>query len=178
METDLRIEAIQPSHASAVQQLAVHPQIGATTNLPEPYPEGGALQWIRYLLPKRAAGREQAFAVIHEAEGLVGVCSLIDISRISGSAELGYWIGPPFWGRGYATQACRLVVEFGFDTLALRRLIARPLARNAASIRVLEKLQFRTLGNQPNPFPKFARSDLLSVYEMTRRRWYDQASSE
>jgi RimJ/RimL family protein N-acetyltransferase len=55
-------------------------------------------------------------------------------------AELGYWIGKPFWGRGYATEAARALVQYGFDTLGLHRIYARHLTRNPASGRVLHKI--------------------------------------
>jgi len=167
----VRIEPVQPSHARAIQTLAEDPLIAATTNLPEPYPPDGARNWIRYLLSKRKVGVEYAFAIINESGELVGVNGLVDVSLDKREAELGYWIGRSFWGRGYATEGTRLLVEFGFEVLSLRSLFARSLVRNDASRRVLEKLGFSWTGNETNVFPKFEPKDRLAVYELTLGQW-------
>jgi [ribosomal protein S5]-alanine N-acetyltransferase len=57
-------------------------------------------------------------------------------------AELGYWIGKPFWGCGYATEASRRVIRFAFEELVLNRVFAHAMTKNATSIRVLEKSGF------------------------------------
>ncbi len=167
---EVRLAPIGIEHAAAVQRLAEDPVIAATTNLPEPYPPDGALHWIRYLLPKRRAGVEYAFAVLDARGEVVGVNGLVEVTS-SGVAELGYWIGRPYWGRGYATAANRLLLDYAFGTLGLRRIIARPLLRNRPSCRVLEKLGFRFVEAQSNPFVKFDPEDRLAVYEMTAEAW-------
>ena len=70
--------------------------------------------------------------------------ALMDIGR--GEAEVGYWIGVPYWSRGYASEACNALVDFAFQQLRLRRLHASHLARNPQSGRVLFKAGFRHLG--------------------------------
>lgn len=165
------LEPVELVHAAAVQRLASHPEVAATTNLPEPYPPDGASHWIRYLIPKRQAGVEYAFAIVNEEAEVVGVNGFVDVEPATGFAELGYWIGRPYWGRGYATAACRLILGHGFGVLGLRRIIARPLLRNAASCRVLDKLGFRRLGTERNAFAKFRPDDLLVRYEMTAPEW-------
>ena len=60
-----------------------------------------------------------------------------DIERLS--AEIGYWLGRPFWGRGIMTDAVRAATLYAFDDLELRRVFAVPFANNVASRRVLEK---------------------------------------
>ena len=66
--------------------------------------------------------------------------------RPDGEIEFGYWIARPFWGRGYATEAGRAVLDFARETLRLRRLEAGHFLDNPASGRVLEKLGFRPTG--------------------------------
>jgi RimJ/RimL family protein N-acetyltransferase len=77
------------------------------------------------------------------APQLVGSCGLG--RRPSGSVEMGYWIARPFWGRGYATEACRALVEIA-RTLGLPCLEGSHFLDNPASARVLEKLGFAPLG--------------------------------
>jgi RimJ/RimL family protein N-acetyltransferase len=74
---------------------------------------------------------------------LVGSCGLG--RRPSGSVEMGYWIARPFWGRGYATEACVALVEIA-RTLRLAVLEGSHFVDNPASARVLEKLGFEPLG--------------------------------
>ena len=77
------------------------------------------------------------------APQLVGSCGLG--RRPSGSVEMGYWIAKPFWGRGYATEACRALVDIA-RALGLQQLEGSHFLDNPASARVLEKLGFEPLG--------------------------------
>ena len=84
-----------------------------------------------------------AFARTSGAPELVGACGLI--RKASGAVVLGYWIARPHWGRGYATEAGRQLIEIA-RTLGLRRLESSHFVDNPASGRVLEKLGFRATG--------------------------------
>jgi RimJ/RimL family protein N-acetyltransferase len=77
------------------------------------------------------------------APQLVGSCGLA--RRPSGAVEMGYWIARPFWGRGYATEACRALIDIA-RTLGLRQLEGSHFLDNPASARVLEKLGFEPVG--------------------------------
>ena len=77
------------------------------------------------------------------APQLAGACGLG--RRPSGSVEMGYWIARPFWGRGYATEACSALVEIA-RTLGLPSLEGSHFIDNPASARVLDKLGFKSLG--------------------------------
>lgn len=77
------------------------------------------------------------------APQLVGSCGLA--RRPSGSVEIGYWIAKPFWGLGYATEACLALVDIA-RTLGLTSLEGSHFLDNPASARVLEKLGFEPLG--------------------------------
>ena len=77
------------------------------------------------------------------APQLIGSCGLG--RRPSGSVELGYWIATPFWGRGFATEACLALVDIA-RTLGLASLEGSHFIDNPASARVLEKLGFEPLG--------------------------------
>ncbi|HEY7057654.1 MAG TPA: GNAT family protein, partial [Vicinamibacterales bacterium] len=72
-----------------------------------------------------------------EAVGGIGFSPGTDVERFS--AEIGYWLGEPFWGRGIAAEALRLVSEYAFAECNVLRLFALPFADNQRSMRVLEK---------------------------------------
>ena len=85
--------------------------------------------------------------ILKISDTYIGRCGLYplhdDAGRVvEGSANIAYYIGRPFWGRGFATEAATTFVQHGFDTLGLRRIVAGINAENAASIRVVEKLGF------------------------------------
>jgi len=170
MSAPVTLEPIAPHHAEDVQRLAAHPEVVATTNLPDPYPDDGAAQWIEDLLPRQEAGEEFAFAILNEDDEVVGVTGLVDVGDTT--AELGFWIGKPYWGRGYATAAARKTVRFAFETVGLDHVFARPLKQNAPSRRVLEKLGFRFQQTETHEHPKWTDDDLFARYTLTRDGWH------
>ncbi|MFY9228802.1 MAG: GNAT family protein, partial [Bacteroidales bacterium] len=70
----------------------------------------------------------------------IGLVRQTDVYKLS--AEIGYWIGEPYWGMGIATKAVRLITEYGFNTLGLVRIYTGVFDFNKASQRVLEKAGF------------------------------------
>lgn len=173
MSSIVTLEPIAPRHAESVQKLASHPEVVATTNLPDPYPEDGAEQWIQDAQCRRNAGIEYPFAILNQEETLVGVTGLVEVS--GGVAELGYWIGKPFWGNGYATAANGQILHFAFETLELCRVFARPLQKNPASCRVLEKVNFAAQRVETYDGPKWNGSATVVRYVLTREEWMKRA---
>lgn len=169
MPASVTLEPVAPHHADAVQRLAVHPEVVATTNLPDPYPDDGAAQWIAYVQPRHEAGEEFAFAIMSAEDELVGVTGLVGVTDTT--AELGFWIGKPYWNRGYATAAARQAVEFAFDEVGLDRVFARPLERNTPSRRVLEKLGFQFQQTETHEHPKWTEADQFARYRIDRSAW-------
>jgi ribosomal-protein-alanine N-acetyltransferase len=111
-----------------------------TINIPHPYPVNDAEAWIE-AHPGQLARREAVTYAITLGDGseLVGAVGLI-LDTDNDLAELGYWIGKPYWGRGYATEAARAVLDWAFPALDLHRVHASHFPRNPASGRVLRKL--------------------------------------
>jgi RimJ/RimL family protein N-acetyltransferase len=103
---------------------------------PHPYTRANASAFLK-AATSAPEPSNLAIDVSGEAVGAVGYVPGIDVERFS--AEIGYWLGEPFWGRGIATEALLLVTDHVFDTLNMLRLFALPFADNAGSIRVLEK---------------------------------------
>jgi RimJ/RimL family protein N-acetyltransferase len=137
----LVLRPFEAADAAGVQRFAGDKEVAATTiNLPHPYPDGAAEMWINSHAALWEARERLTLAVTERAGGaLVGAIGL-DLNAANRRAELGYWIGRPFWNRGYATEAGRAVVDYGFGPLGLHRIMARYLARNPASGRVMQKL--------------------------------------
>ena len=132
--------------APAIQKYAGAPEVASTTtNIPHPYPDGGAEEWIATHAEGWKQGRQLTLAITSEAAGLVGAVGLM-IEPDHHRAELGYWVGVPFWGRGYATEAAEALLAYAFDNLDLHRVEASFFSRNPASGRVMEKIGMRKEG--------------------------------
>lgn len=127
--------------APAVQQLAGAPDAAhETALLPRLSPEGAAAAWIATHAARYASGSSVNFAItLRETGQLIGAIGL-KIERAQRCAELGYWIGAPYWNRGYCTEAAHAVIEQGFVTWNLLRIWAQHQAHNPASGRVLQKI--------------------------------------
>ena len=110
---------------------------------PFPYTMRDAKAFIR---EARRDRRESFFAIVVEghAVGGIGFSPHRDVERVS--AEIGYWLGERFWGRGITTEALKAVTEFAVQTHQLTRVYAVPYEWNPASFRVLEKAGYRLEG--------------------------------
>ena len=103
---------------------------------PHPYTAADARQFIQSIAQARPT-TTFAITVGGEAVGGTGFSPGADVERYS--AEVGYWLGEPFWGRGLTVEAVRLLSAYAFGTCGMLRLFALPFADNAQSVRVLEK---------------------------------------
>lgn len=103
---------------------------------PHPYTLADAREWVA-LAGSELARTHLAIEVQGAAVGGIGIDPGTDVERCS--AEIGYWIGEAFRGRGIATAALAGMTEYAFREFPLTRVFALPFARNAASCRVLEK---------------------------------------
>jgi RimJ/RimL family protein N-acetyltransferase len=103
---------------------------------PHPYGQWAAREFLRSVVGKQP---ETVFAIAvgDEAVGGIGFVLKPDVERVS--AEVGYWLGEPFWGRGLTTEALVAVTGYAFAHHELTRMFALPFAANRASCRVLEK---------------------------------------
>ncbi len=125
--------------APVVQRLAGDPAVAETTlNIPHPYEDGMAESWISTHQPDFDAGKGVTFAItLRETDEVLGAISL-RIEQFS-RASMGYWIGKPYWGQGYCTEAAKAAIAYAFDDLGLNKIHATYLPRNPASGRVMEK---------------------------------------
>src|SRR5262245_25687820 len=112
-----------------------------TARIPHPYGIDDARQWIGVAMSQPAT-----FAITIGGE-VIGACGL-DVLPEEGrtAAELGYWIGVPFWGCGYMTEAARCLIDHAFGDLGYEVLTASARISNPASRRILEKCGFRWTG--------------------------------
>jgi ribosomal-protein-alanine N-acetyltransferase len=103
---------------------------------PHPYTKHDARAYIRSVR-ERTPETTFAIAVDDEAVGSVGFVLRTDVERVS--AEIGYWLAEPYWGRGITTEALAALTKYAIGTHGLTRIYALPFAWNLPSCRVLEK---------------------------------------
>jgi RimJ/RimL family protein N-acetyltransferase len=135
-------------------------------NIPYPYPDGAAAAWIESHGPGYESGRRVTLAITL-AEALIGAISL-GLEPAHRRAELGYWIGRESWGHGYATEAVKAFLTFGFDQLGLNRIQACHYTRNPASGRVMEKAGMQFEGVQRQHVWKDGQPEDLARYAILR----------
>ena len=133
--------------AGEVQRLAGDRDVSKTTlSIPHPYEDGMAETWIASHPESLKAGTNIVYAMVEKLDDfLVGAIN-VDIEQKHRRGEFGYWVGKPFWGRGYCTEAAAVLLGFCFGPLGLHRVHARYLAGNPASGRVMEKIGMRYEG--------------------------------
>ena len=130
-----------PEDAAALASAIGHEEV--VTNLarvPWPYAEGDAAWFLEQ--PRTA---EQPNFVICERHGAYRLVGGVELIRDVARWEVGYWLTPDAWGRGYATEAARAVLDMA-PALGIREVFARHYVDNPASGRVLRKLGFRDTG--------------------------------
>lgn len=137
-------------------------------SFPYPYTRDDARAWLRHTR-QHSTDLFLAIATRDEAIGGIGLHRKNDVYRMS--AEIGYWLGEPFWGRGIATRAVIAVTQYGFDHLSLLRIFAAVFAWNPASARVLEKAGYTLEGRKRHGVVKDGQVIDELMYSITREDW-------
>ena len=166
----LKLRPFALDDAPEVQRLAGDRDIASTTlNIPHPYEDGVAEQWIGTHRESFEKGEEVHFAIVHgDRAFLIGAIGLI-IQREHENAMLGYWVGKPYWNQGYCTEAARAVLRYGFETLGLNRIYATHFQRNPASGRVMQKIGMSPEGCQKQHVKKWDTFEDLVCYGILKK---------
>jgi Acetyltransferases, including N-acetylases of ribosomal proteins len=135
----------------------------------EPARSVGAVRgFVGDQIRRRREGDSMAFALLLRETGeMIGSIDLMDLKTEPGRAELGYLLRRSHWGRGLMTEGARLALQFGFETLRLRRVVAFADAENWGSRRVLEKAGMTPWGSETRTVKSQKR--LYIRYEIRRR---------
>lgn len=146
----LYLRPLATDDIDSIHRLADDPAVAeGLSDLPNPYPLEAAIGLVHGM--RQAMDARAAYALGIELKAPVSPDTLIGIVFLIPEpehrrAELIYWLGQGYWGNGYATEAVRAVLEFGFGILGLDRIHASYFTRNPASARVMEKAGMRFEG--------------------------------
>jgi|SRR5581483_4969284 RimJ/RimL family protein N-acetyltransferase len=165
--------------APRVQMLAGARQVAEMTgHMPHPYPDGAAEEWIYSHAAEWKRGEGVTFAIARRDNGeLIGAIGLT-IHPAHRRAEMGYWLGVPYWNQGYMTEAARAVLQFAFETLHLNRVYASHFRRNPASGRVMQKIGMTYEGTLRRHFVRWDKVEDLVYYGILAEEWKNQTEDK
>lgn len=135
---------------------------------PHPYTIEDAKTWIE-ITNNDETKSNFAITVNDKAVGGIGLALGEDIERIS--AEVGYWLGEKYWGKGITSSALKGILDYGFNELGLERIYAKPLEHNTASRKVLEKNGFKLEGIMKKSVIKNGEIYNQTLYAITREEF-------
>lgn len=166
----LVLRPLQAADAPAVFRLVNDYGVaGNLARVPFPYKESVAESWIGSTAEQATRG-EGFHLAITQGGTLIGCVGLTLNRGDAGEAELGYWVGAKFWGRGFAGEAARALLDWGFSTLGLDRVVASALTDNLASQAVLRAVGFAQTGQDVQEFMSRNRAMPVLLFEMAKPR--------
>ncbi len=171
----LRLRRPTLGDTARMVELAGDYRIAATTLLlPHPYLPEHAEGFVRAIAEGWQNKDDFTFALALKGDDhLIGVMGLGPLTPWN-RAEIGYWIGVPYWGQGYATEAARRVIQFGFETVGLNRIYAGHYAHNPASGRVMQKAGMTYEGTLRQHYLRFGQYYDGVMYGILRSEWQAQ----
>lgn len=169
LETErLRIRPYSEADIPELLPLVGAREVAATTlRIAHPYTEEDARGFLE--LAKEPDKLWLAIALRADGRQIGGIG--LRIERQHQHAELGYWLGVAYWGKGYATEAAREVLRYGFEDLGLHRIFATHFKHNPASGRILKKVGMSYEGCQREHLLKWGEFTDSEMYGILRREW-------
>ena len=172
----LRLRRMRPEDAPEIARLLDDWEVARhTSNIPFPYERSVADDFIAKVGVEMAEGRALVFAVEERLTGKLAGC--VGASLTGHIAEIGYWIGREFWGKGYATEAVRRCLRALFQNFGLGTVWGAVLPENPASRRVMEKAGLLFERTQRMDMPVRNRCTELEVFIVSREQWLEQRAA-
>ncbi|MDP7322241.1 MAG: GNAT family N-acetyltransferase [Bacteriovoracaceae bacterium] len=168
----LILKPFQIDDSKSVHLLADDIKIASTTGtIPHPYKLSDAESWINTHVDNWQKKNSLTLSVcLNEKNKIIGAIELI-LKLQHKRAELAYWIGFPFWNRGYCTEASKAIVSYGFNQLDLRKITAHHMLSNPASGKVMEKLGMKREGVFEQHFIRFGEFQDMAAYGVLRENF-------
>jgi RimJ/RimL family protein N-acetyltransferase len=164
----LRLRTYSDTDITELVPLVNVKEVAATTlRIPHPYTQQDARAFLA--MAQEPGKLWLAIALRSDGRQIGGIG--LRIEEQHRHAELGYWIGVPYWGKGYATEAARELVRYGFVDLKLHRIFASHFGHNPASGNILRKLGMRHEGCQREHLRKWDQFVDSELYGLLRHEW-------
>src|SRR5215470_20460576 len=137
-----------------------------TLRIPHPY---GLADAQSFITAANTTASEIVFLIARRGGAVIGACGIAQFGEEP--PEIGYWLGVPYWGQGYATEAARAVIDHAFEDLGFERIEAGARVSNPASRRVLEKCGFQWTGVSLKRIHAIASSAPMDRFRLDRGLW-------
>jgi RimJ/RimL family protein N-acetyltransferase len=162
----LVLRAPRREDVKAIAMLANERRIAENTlQIPHPYTPADAEAWLAIVNTRPG---ETSFVIEHEGD-VIGACGFH--VRDHAEPEIGYWLGVPFWGQGFATEATRALIDHAFEDCGYTALLGGARVSNQASRRVLEKCGFQWTGVALYRMRALNSSAPCDRFRLERRVW-------
>lgn len=156
-------------------EFANHPKVAKLTlDIPHPYYEKDAVSWVNIANQGFEDKNHFVFAICGLTNDLFMGGIGLRLNRRFNHAELGFWIGEPFWNKGYVTEAAKQVLKFGFEKIELQKIFAVHLIDNPASGKVLAKNGMIKEGELVDHIRKDDNYLTLIQYRLTRNEYTER----
>jgi RimJ/RimL family protein N-acetyltransferase len=148
-------------------------------NLPHPYPEDGAIKFIRETNELMKKGNSYELAIrLKSTNELIGVMAFCKVDKKNRNSELGYWITQKYWNSGFASEAAKRILEFGFNVLNLERVFAKCVPENEASKKVMEKIGMQYEGTMRHEILKENQYYDMCYYGIIIQDWKENFGNQ
>jgi [ribosomal protein S5]-alanine N-acetyltransferase len=173
----LALRAVTEADMDAYQRHFVDYEVirHLSARVPWPYPEAGIADFIRgEILPEQ--GRDRWVWGLHVRQNDSGLIGVVDLWRQGSPEHRGFWLGRPFWGRGYMTEAVISVTDFAFDELGFDHLILSNAVGNRRSHDIKARTGARLVGVTPQKFvdPAYTHTE---IWRLTKAEWREWRSN-
>ncbi|HKK47270.1 MAG TPA: GNAT family N-acetyltransferase [Balneolaceae bacterium] len=139
-----------------------------TLNIPHPYHEKDAISWINLAYEGFEDNSRYNFVMdLKPNKGIIG-CIGLEINTRFNRAELGYWVAEPYWNQGYASEATKAILRFGFEKVGLHKIYASHYSKNPASGKVMIKNGMKKEGKLKEHVLKANQYLSVIQYRLTR----------
>lgn len=171
----LRLRMPSAKDIPRMVEYANHPQIyKMTLNVPHPYHEKDAISWINMANQGFDDKNHFVFAICNLSDDqFMGGIGLRVNTRFN-HAELGFWIGEPFWNNGYVTEATKEILAFGFEQIGLQKIFGIHMIENPASGRIMEKNGMIKEGEFVDHLKKRDKYYTVIQYRLTKDEFLDR----
>lgn len=165
------VRSFQDKDAAALVKYGNNRKIwlNLTDLFPHPYTDAAAESWIQRV---RSLYPETEFVIASESDELIGCTGIVLKGNVHRkTAEIGYWLGEPYWGRGIMTQVVRAMTGYIFSTHDVIRVYGHVFASNLASARVLEKAGYQFEARLRKDIIKDGQIQDSLIYSILRDEW-------
>ncbi|MFH5836883.1 GNAT family N-acetyltransferase [Proteiniclasticum sp. C24MP] len=175
----LLLRKLIASDAVRIEKLAGDYDVAKTTlNIPHPYPEGSASDFIESRHRAEEKKSIAAFAIVEkESQLFIGLINL-NLSAPHSRGELAYWIGKDYWRKGYGTEAVEALIAYGFQVLHLHKIYAASFISNPGSWRVMEKAGLKYEGTLRQHVARLGEFHDLVYYGLLKEAYEDGLNRE